>query len=153
MGRTSVRMRRLRLRGKLRIWSLGAMAAILLAGCGGGEGAGTAPGDSGITTDTEALTDDDAAGSADRFTIEAEGLTVTIEALGEASFLTLESTGAGGPAAIRTGTCASPGEVVADIGEVSTLLASQVEIKFEELTGGDHVLTVGDSSCVELQPG
>jgi len=135
--------------GKLRVWALGAMAAVILEGCGGGEAVGTAPEDR-TSAKTEAPGDGGGAAGEDRVTIEANGTTVTIERLGGASFLNLQ-TGRAGHAAIRTGTCGSRGEVVSDLGEFSTLLASEVAIDFDELTGGSYVLMIDDSFCVELQ--
>lgn len=127
----------------------GVIAIFVLAGCGGGEGAGTAPGGPGVPTATDVPADNETEiGGA--LTIEAEGTTVTIEPLGGASFLDIRSDRAG-RAALRTGTCESPGDVVVDFGEFSEFLASEVDVKFEELTGGRHVLTI-DSFCVELEP-
>jgi hypothetical protein len=119
------------------------VGAIMLTGCGGGaDQSGTTPEDVDATTE--------AATSGGPVTVVADGTTVRVEASGEASFLTVESDRAG-HAAIRTGTCASPGDVVVDLGEFSMVLASEVGVEFADLTGGSHVLTI-DSFCVGLQP-
>jgi hypothetical protein len=129
---------------KVGIWALGTLAAIVLAGCGGGEGTGTA-------AEPELGGGGDAEAPAS-VTIQEGGVTVTIDDLDTVSFITIESDRAPGPAAIRTGSCESVGEVVVDLGAISNLLSAEVQVKFEELTGGGHVLTIGDSFCVELQP-
>ena len=135
----------------LRILAIGAITAFALAGCGGGDEAGTVTDADTLTTQTETSGDGEPE-SAGSVTIEADATTVTIERLDEAtSFLNLQSELAG-RAAIRTGTCASPGDVVADLGEFSSLLATEVKVEFAELTGGGHVLTIDDSLCVNLQP-
>jgi hypothetical protein len=117
-----------------------AVVAMALWGCGGGEEVATAPGETGGNDAPTPVV-----------TIERDGTTVTLEPLDEASLLTIESN-RGGVAAIRSGTCESQGEVVVDLGEVGISLLSEVDIPFEELTGGGHVLVIGDSFCVKLQP-
>jgi len=127
----------------------------------GGDGSGHSPGDAeavrpwaqrrrtGGAPRRKAPGDGGAEGG-DRVTIEANATTVTIERLGGASFLNLQTDRAG-HAAIRTGTCGSRGKVAFDLGEFSTFLASEVAIDFDELTGGSYVLTIDDVFCVELQ--
>jgi hypothetical protein len=135
------------MRGKL-FWASAAMAAMVLAGCGGEKAVGTATGGGDITAETGTAGD----GEAGRVTIKANGASVTIEPLGKASsFLNIQSDRMG-HAAIRSGTCENLRKILVDLGEFSTLLASEVKIAFEELTGGGHALTIGDSFCVELKP-
>lgn len=139
------------MRKRLRIWAPGAMAIVALAGCGGGGEEGTAPNGTWTTTEAQATGGGSERKSPDRVTIEADGTTVTIKGLGEVSFLTIESNRTG-RAAIRIGTCETLGKVVMEVGKVTGLLASELNIKLDELIAGGHVLTIGDSFCVALQP-
>ena len=157
-GRALAKVRAPRMGWTLRVCAVGATAVIVLAGCMGDEGARTVSDGNGITTQAEAPGAAGPANAARRVTIDHDGTTVTIEPLrdvsfhsNEGSFLTIQGE-VGGRAAIRTGECGNPGQAVVGLGTFYGLLASTVDIKLDELTGGGHALTIDDSFCVKLQP-